>query len=174
MYKISRAPYYFISSILIDILYKKCGFSSLFSATMSRPHPGRQRGFGGTHLLDEGGDVWDWAPPGWHWEVLPSGARSLVRNPGPVVDPDLVWWHSRGPRAVQREPAPQEVVLRRIWEENDHVRRYVELVETMYTNTWSFLQRDPNPYMSFDPVRVPWLWMRSACGSPATRRRRVG
>ena len=30
------------------------------------------------------------APPGWHWEVLPSGTRSLVRNPGDVVDPDLL------------------------------------------------------------------------------------
>jgi hypothetical protein len=43
-------------------------------------------------LLDQRGDVWDWAPPGWHWEVLPSGTRSLVRNPGDVVDPDLLWW----------------------------------------------------------------------------------
>ena len=36
--------------------------------------------------------VRDWAPPGWHWEVLLGGARRLMRNlaPGPVVGPDLV------------------------------------------------------------------------------------
>ena len=68
----------------------------MFSVTMS--------------MLDQRGDVRDWAPPGWHWEVLPSGTRSLVRNPGDVVDPDLLWWQSRGPRSVQREPAPEEVV----------------------------------------------------------------
>ena len=36
--------------------------------------------------------VRDWASPGWHWEVLPGGARRLMRNPapGPVVDPDVI------------------------------------------------------------------------------------
>src|SRR3954471_7709405 len=52
------------------------------------------------------GDVRDWAPPGWHWEVI-SEARRLVRNPGPVVDPDLLWWRSRGPQSVRRQPAPR-------------------------------------------------------------------
>jgi hypothetical protein len=43
------------------------------------------------HLLDEMIDIREWATPGWHWEVLPSGARSLVRNPRCIVDPDLLW-----------------------------------------------------------------------------------
>ena len=86
-------------------------------------------------LLDQRGDVRDWAPPGWHWEVLPSGTRSLVRNPGDVVDPDLLWWQSRGPRSVQREPAPEEVVRRRIREEDEHVRRYMYLLDRQYSNT---------------------------------------
>ena len=72
-------------------------------------------------LLDARGDVRDWAPPGWHWEVVFSGTRRLVRNPGDVVDPDLVWWQSRGPHSVQREPAPEEEVRRRIREEDEHV-----------------------------------------------------
>ena len=89
--------------------YKNYVFSLLFSTTMS--------------LLDQRGDVRDWAPSSWHWEVLPSGTRSLVRNPGDVVDPDLLWWQSRGPRSVQREPAPEEVVRHRIREEDEHGRR---------------------------------------------------
>ena len=86
-------------------------------------------------LLDQRGDVRDWAPPGWHWEVLPSGMRSLVRNPGDVVDPDLLWWQSRGPCSVQREPAPEEVVRLRIREEDEHVRRYMYLLDRQYSNT---------------------------------------
>jgi hypothetical protein len=70
-----------------------------------------------SHPFDQMGDVQEWAPPGWHWEVSPVGARSLVRNPGPIVDPDLLWWRSRGPGAVRREAAPEEVVCRRIREE---------------------------------------------------------
>lgn len=115
-------------------------------------------------LLDQRGNVRDWAPPGWHWEVLSSGTRSLVRNPGDVVDPDLLWWHSRGPRSVQREPAPEEVVRRRIREEDEHVRRYMYWLDRQYTNTWSFLQRVVDP-VSYDPVGVPYLWMCSARGS---------
>ena len=56
---------------------------------MPGPHPCPRRV--GDHPFDRMGDVRDWAPPGWHWEVL-SEARRLVRNPGPVVDPDLLWW----------------------------------------------------------------------------------
>ena len=44
----------------------------------------------------------------------------MVRNPGDVVDPDLLWWQSRGARSVQREPGPEEVVRRRIREEDEH------------------------------------------------------
>src|SRR3954465_15734187 len=60
----------------------------------------------GEHPFDGMGDARDWAPPGWHWEVI-SEARRLVRNPGPVVDPDLLWWRSRGPKSVRRQPAPE-------------------------------------------------------------------
>ena len=80
------------------------------------------------HLLDNNGPVREWALPGWHWEVLSSGTRSLVRNPGDVVDPDLLWWRSRGPGRFQREPAPEEVVRHRI-------RRYMYMLDTVYTNT---------------------------------------
>ena len=78
------------------LAFGNCIFSLLLSATMS--------------LLNQMGDVREWAQPGWHWEVLPSGTHKLVRNPGDVVNPDLLWWRSRGPRSVQREPAPEEVV----------------------------------------------------------------
>jgi hypothetical protein len=79
--------------------------------------------------FDQMGDVRDWAPPGWHWEVSPVGVRSLVRNPGRVVNPDLLWWRSHGPGAVQREAAPEEVVRRRIKKEDEHVRRYLYLLD---------------------------------------------
>ena len=126
-------------------------FSSLlFSATMS--------------LLDPRGDVREWAPPGWRWEVLPSGTRSLVRIPGDVVHPDLVWWRSRGPRSVARELAPEEVVRQRIREEDEHVRRYVHLLERERNNNWMVLRRNP-PHVSIDPIIVPQLWMRSARNS---------
>ena len=112
-------------------------------------------------LLSNRGSVRDWAPPGWHWEVLPSGTRNLVRIPGDVVDPDLVWWKSRGPNAGEREPAPDAVVRRRIREEEEHVRRYMWLLETQYSNMWQVLQRDP-PHSSYmyAPVMVPALWVR--------------
>ena len=55
--------------------------------------------------------------------------RSLVRNPGIVIEPDLLWWRSRGPGSVQREPAPEEVVRRRVREEDDHVRRYMVMLD---------------------------------------------
>ena len=96
--------------------------------------------------------------------MLPSGTRSLVKNPGDAVDPDLLWWQSHGPRSVQREPAPEEVVRRRIREEDEHVRRYMYLLDMQYYSRWSFLQRVP-PHVSYAPVSVPSLWMRSARGS---------
>ena len=114
--------------------------------------------------LNHRGNVRDWAPPGWHWEVLPSGARSLLRNLGDVFDPDLLWWQSRGPRSVQREPAPEEVVRRHIREEAEHVRRYMYMLERHYSNTWSVLHRDPY-HVSYDPVMVPALWRSCARGS---------
>ena len=84
-----------------------------------------------------------------------------------IVDPDLVWWKSRGPLSFQREPAPEEVVRRRIREEDEHVRRYMYLLDRQYSNTWSFFQRVPY-HVSYDPVSVPSLWMRSA-GAAAPR-----
>jgi len=141
-----------------------CFHRNLFSATM-RPH--RRLG-GNDHPLDSAGHVRDWAPPGWHWEVLPSGRRSLVRNQGPVVDPELIWWRSRGPGSVQREPAPEEVVRRRVREEDEHVRRYMVALDVRFSNTWQFLQ---GSHPSYDPVMVPSLWVFTARGSWPERRR---
>ena len=104
------------------------------------------------YLINPDGDVRDWAPLSWHWEVLPSEALSLVRNPGDVVDPDL-WWHSHGPHSVQREPAPEKVVCRRIREEDEHVRRYMYLLDNQTNRRWSIFQRDPY-HVSYDPVMV--------------------
>ena len=90
---------------------------------MPGPHPRRRPVRDDVRLTH----VRDWAPPGWHWEVLPGGARRLVRNPalGPVVDPDLLWWRSRWPLSVRREPALPEVVRRHVKEDNEHIRRYM-------------------------------------------------
>ena len=103
-------------------------------------------------------DVRDWAPPGWHWEVI-SGVRRLVRNSGLVVDPDLLWWRSRGPQSVQREPAPEEVVRRRVREEDEHVRRYMVALDAGYSSTWQVLQ---GSHPSYEWVMVPSLWVSTA------------
>ena len=107
-------------------------------------------------------NVRDWAPPGWHLEVLPSRARSLVRNPGLVVDPELLWWRSRGPLSVQRQWAPVEVVRRRVREEDEHVRRYMAALDARFSNTWQVLQ---GSHPSYDPVMVPYLWVSTASDS---------
>ena len=139
---------------------------------MPRPHPRLQRG---AHLLDDIGDVRDWAPPGWHWEVSPSGGRSLMRISGPATDPDHIWWQPMGPGPnqywCQRERAPKEVVRHRIREEDAHIRRYLAELDRNYSNTWSFIQRVPNPNMSFAPVRVPYIW---ACSAPRSGPRGLG
>ena len=93
---------------------------------MPIPHPRRRLGGGGR--LDQSGHVRDWAPPGWFWEVLPSGGRRLVRSQ-PVVDPILGWWRSRGPVMVPRLPDTAEVVRDRVSEEDEHVRRYMVALE---------------------------------------------
>jgi hypothetical protein len=126
---------------------------------MPGPHPRRR--LGGENLL-EWRHVRDWAPPGWHWEVLPSGARSLVRNQAPVVDPELLWWRSRGPLSVRRQPAPAEVVRRRVREEDEHVRRYMVALDVRFSNTWQVLQ---GSHPSYDPVMVPSLWVSTARAS---------
>ena len=120
--------------------------------------------------LGSAGNVREWAPPGWHLEVLPSGSRCLLRNQGPVVDPELIWWRSRGPRSVQRETAPEEVVRRRVREEDEHVRRYMVALETMFSNTWQFLQ---GSHPSYDPMMVSSLCVFTTRGSGPEGRRPV-
>ena len=44
----------------------------------------------------------------------------MVRS-HPVVDPNLLWWRSRGPVMVQRLEDPAEVVRHRVSEEDAHV-----------------------------------------------------
>ena len=127
---------------------------------MPGPHPRRRHG-AGDHLLERR-NVRDWAPPGWHWEVLPSGAPSLVRNEGPVIDPEVLWWRSHGPLSVQREPAPAEVVRRRVREEDEHVQRYMVALDARFSNTWQVLQ---GSHPSYDPVIVPSLWVSTACAA---------
>ena len=86
----------------------------------------------------------------------------MMRNPapGPVVDPDLVWWRSRGPVSVRRDLAPPEVVRRRVREEDEHVHRYMVALEGgRFSNTWQFLQES---HFSYDAVRVPSLWVSTA------------
>ncbi len=122
---------------------------------MPGPHPRRRPVRDDVWLTH----VWDCAPPGWHWEVLPGGVRRLMRNPTPVVDPDLVWWHSRGPVSVRREPAPSEVVRRRVREEDEHVHRYMAAMDVRFSNTWQVLWVDDRRY---DPVMVPCLWVSTA------------
>ena len=100
--------------------------------------------------------------------MLPSGARSLVRNPGPIVDPEILWWRSRGPRSVQRELAPEDVVHCHVREEDEHVRRYMYVLENRFSNTWQILH---GSHPSYDPVAVPYLWVFTTRGSrPGSRR----
>ena len=131
---------------------------------MPGQHPRRQ--LGGVHLLDMRQCVREWAPPGWHWEELPSGALSLVRNQAPVVDPELLWWRSRGPLSVPRLPAPEEDVRRRVREEDEHVRRYMEALDARFSSTWKALQ---GSHPSYDPVMVPTLWVSTTHASVQRR-----
>ena len=129
---------------------------------MPGPHPRRR--LRNENLLERR-DVRDWAPLGWHWEVV-SGGRRLVRNPGLVVDPELLWWWSRGPQSVQREPAPEEVVRRRVREEDEHVRRYMVALDVRFSSTWQVLQ---GSHPSYVPVMVHSLWVSTARGSGPRR-----
>ena len=124
---------------------------------MPIPHP-RRRVAGGGHLLEPRGPVRDWAPPGWYWEVLPSGRRSLVRSQ-PVVDLEVVWWRPHGPRTVRRLESPAEVVQYHVSKENEHVHRYMAALEARSDNTWQILQ---GPHLSYIPVMVPSLWVSTA------------
>ena len=123
------------------------------------PIPYPRRRVGGGHLRHQMGHVRDWAPPGWYWEALPTGGRKLVRSQ-PVVDPNLLWWRSRGPVLVRRDPAPPEVVRRRVREEDEHVHRYMAAMDVKFSNTWQVLLGD---HPSYDPVMVPSLWVSTAC-----------
>ena len=97
---------------------------------MPIPHPRRRLGGGG--LLDQRGHVRDSAPPGWYWEVLPSGGRRLVRSQ-PVVDPILVWWRSHGTALTIAGTA--EVVCHHVSEEDEHVGHYMVALEGRFDNT---------------------------------------
>ena len=84
--------------------------------------------------------------------------RNLVRGE-PVVDPNLLWWRSRGPVMVQRLEDPAEVVRHRVSEEDEHVRRNMVALEGRFSNTWQVLQ---GSHWSYDPVMVPSLWVSTA------------
>ena len=99
---------------------------------MPIPHPRRRR-LGGGGLLDQG-HVRDWAPPGWYWEVLPSGGRRLVRRQL-VVDTILFLWRSCGSVTVPRLPDTAEVVRHCVSEEDEHIRRYMVALEGRSDNT---------------------------------------
>ena len=122
---------------------------------MPIPHPCRR--FGGGGLLGQG-HLREWAPPGWYWEVPPSGGRRLVRRQ-PVVDPILVWWRSLGPVTVPRLQDTTEVVRHCLSKEDEHVRLYMVALEGRFDNTWQVLQ---GSHWSYDPVNVPYLWVSTA------------
>ena len=104
--------------------------------------------------------VRDWAPPGWHWVVLPSGQRRLLRVMGPAADPDRLWWYSHGPASVQREEATTDEIRRRIRQEDEHVRRYMTMVrDTEYADYWVSIR---GPHVGCDRVWVPYLWKNTA------------
>ena len=111
---------------------------------MPGPHP-RRRPIRDDVLLQRR-HVRDWAPPGGHWEVLPAGARILVRTPGPVVDPKLLWWRARGPHSVRRLASPEEMVCHLVREEDEHVRRYMVAMDVRFSNTWQSLWEDHRSY----------------------------
>ena len=78
----------------------------------------------------------------------------------PVVDPNLLWWRSRGPVTIQRLEDSAEVVRHCVSEEDVHVRRYLFALEHMpFSNTWQVLQ---GSHWSYDPVMVPSLWVSTA------------
>ena len=60
---------------------------------------------------------------------------------------------------MQREPAPPEVVRRRVREEDEHVHRYMAAMDVRFSNTWQVLWADDRRY---DPVMVPSLWVSTA------------
>ena len=77
----------------------------------------------------------------------------------PVVDPNLLWWRSRGPVMVQRLEDSAEVVRHRVSEEDAHVRHYLFVLEHRFSNTWQVLQ---GSHWSYDPVMGPSMWVSTA------------
>ena len=72
----------------------------------------------------------------------------------PVVDPNLLWWRSRG----LEDSA--EVVRHHVSEEDAHVRRYLFALEHRpFSNTWQVFR---GSHWSYDPVMVPSLWVSTA------------
>ena len=114
-----------------------------FATTSAEPCPGL-----GSAGLALGGATWRGAPLGEEPDL------------GSVVDPDLLWWRSRGPHSVQRQPAPPEVVRRRVREEDKHVHRYMVAMEDVrFSTTWQVLWADD---LRYEPVTVPSLWVSTA------------
>ena len=61
---------------------------------------------------------------------------------------------------MQRQPAPPEVVRRRVREVDEHVHRYMAAMDDVrFSTTWRVLWADDRRY---DPVMVPSLWVRTA------------
>ena len=60
---------------------------------------------------------------------------------------------------MRRNPAPPEVVRRRVREEDEHVHRYMAAMDVRFSNTWQVLWADDRRY---DPVMVPSLWVSTA------------
>ena len=77
----------------------------------------------------------------------------------PVIEPNLLWWRSRGPVSFQRLEDPAEVVRHHVSEEEAHVRCYLFALEHRFSNTWQVLQ---GSHRSYDPVMVPSLWVSTA------------
>ena len=57
---------------------------------------------------------------------------------------------------MQRQPAPPEVVRRRVREEDEHIRRYMTAMDVRFSNTWRVVWADDRRH---DPVMVPSLWL---------------
>ena len=61
---------------------------------------------------------------------------------------------------MHRQPAPPELVRRRVREEDEHVRRYMAAMDDVrFSTTWQVLWADDRRY---DPVLVPSLWVSTA------------
>ena len=69
-----------------------------------------------------------------------GGATYRGAQSQPVVDPNLLWWGSRGLVTVRRLSDTAEMVCRRVSEEDEHVRRYMVALEGRFDNTRQVLQ----------------------------------